>query len=142
MELVINKLCSHIDGADLANVRKRLLFAVGFDEIECWLMSVIFDRSDKSLLAKRTGCLEAINYKLRRLNEAPLSTISGGKDPTRYDRISSRFRRKRQLEDAAANPGLAKFLQQLAECAFAPANAPPEDSSADVDSTPVGEPTQ
>jgi hypothetical protein len=140
IELIINKLCACIDGADLPEVRERLLFAIGFDEIECWLLPLIFDRSDKSMLAKDTGCLEAINHKLRRLNEAPLSTAGDGKDPTRYMRISSRYRRRRQVEDAATNPGLANFLQQLASCTWVPPGAPPEDSSADSEPVPPGEP--
>lgn len=140
IELIINKLSAHIDSADLVDVRGRLLFAIGFDEIECWLLPLIFDRSDKSMLAKDTGCLEAINHKLRRLNEEPLSTVSEGKDPMRYRRISSRYRRRRQVENAATNPGLANFLQQLASCALEPPEDPSEDASADSQPMPSGEP--
>jgi hypothetical protein len=84
LELLIGKLCSYIAAEDLATVRSRLLFAIGLDEIECWLLPLVFDRSEKTSLAKDTGCLEAINHKLRKANDNPLSTKAGGKDPRRY----------------------------------------------------------
>jgi hypothetical protein len=105
IELVVSKLCSYIADEDLANVRKRLLFAVGLDEIECWLLPLVFDRSEKTSLAKTTGCLEAIDHKLKRLNEVPLFTQKDGKDPGRYARLSAPYRRRKHLDSAAINPG-------------------------------------
>jgi len=88
------------------------LFAIGFDEIECWLLPVVFDRSDKVSLVKVTGCLESVNHKLRKQNQQPLST-KAGKDPGRYRQISARYRRPRDLEGAENNPGFARFLREL-----------------------------
>jgi len=118
VEQVIRKLCSHIPDEDLAVVRDRLVFAIGLDEIECWLLPLVVDRSEKTFLAKATGCLEAVNHRLRRSNEVPLSTQRGGKDPTRYRQISAPYRRRKQLEDAATNPGFARFLRELGECSL------------------------
>jgi hypothetical protein len=122
VELIIRRLASLIPEEDLASVRDRLLFAIGLDEIECWLLPLVFDRSEKTSLNKATGCLEAINNKLRRSNDSPLSTRDGGKDPRRYARISSQYRRRKQLEDAATNPGLARFLRELDGCTLDPAD--------------------
>lgn len=120
IELLVVKLCSFIAEEDLVHVRGRLLFAIGFDEIECWLLPLVFDRSEKTFLTKTTGCLEAINRKLRQSNESPLSTAGGSKDPGRYARISAQVRRRKQLEDAAINPGFARFLRELEHCVLDP----------------------
>ena len=118
IESTVNKLCSYIADEDRASVRNRLLFAVGLDEIECWLLPLIFDRSETASLAKTTGCLETINRKLLRLNETPLSTKKAGKDPGRYARVSAPYRRRKQLDEAATNPGFARFLRELRNCAL------------------------
>jgi hypothetical protein len=108
------------------------VFAIGLDEIECWLLPVVFDRSEKPALTKVTGCLEALNAKLRKLNEAPLSTLGSGKDPRRYDRVSAKYRRRKQLEEAATNPGLLRFLCELGACVLDPeASAPAESGPVD-----------
>lgn len=118
VELIIGKLCSYIAEEDLAIVRDRLVFAIGLDEIECWLLPLVVDRSEKTFLAKTTGCLEAVNHRLRKSNEIPLSTQRGGKEPTRYRQISAPYRRRKQLEDAATNPGFARFLRELGRCSL------------------------
>ncbi len=120
IEMIVRKLCSYIAEEDLASVRDRLLFAIGLDEIECWLLPLVFDRSEKTSLAKTTGCLEALNHKLRKSNNAPLSTQRDGKDPTRYRQVSAPYRRKKQLEDASTNPGFARFLRELEACVLDP----------------------
>jgi len=120
IELIVEKLCSYIADEDLASVRKRLLFAVGLDEIECWLLPLVFDRSEKTSLAKTTGCLEAIDHKLTRLNEAPLFTKKDGKDPRRYARVSAPYRHRKHLDSAAINPGFVRFLRELGSCTLDP----------------------
>jgi hypothetical protein len=112
VELIIAKLCSEIAAEDLAGVRDRLLFAIGVDEIECWLLPAVFDRSDKRMLSKATGCLEAINRKLRKDNQVLLSS-GEHKDPQRYRRLSEKYRRRRDVEAAATNAGFIRFLEQL-----------------------------
>ena len=120
LQLIVDKICSYIAEEDLASVRGRLLFAIGIDEIECWLLPLVFDRSEKTSIAKTTGCLEAINHKLRKNNDPPLSTQKGGKDPRRYTQISALYRRRKVLDDAAVNPGFARFLRELEGCGLDP----------------------
>ena len=124
IEVIIEKLCSHIAPEDLVKVRDRLLFAIGFDEIECWLLPVVFDRSDKVSLAKVTGCMETLNHKLRKLNQRPLST-GASKDPGRYRQISAKYRRQRDLEGAQGNPGFVRFLRELGAHALDPIESTP-----------------
>ncbi len=131
IELIVEKLCSYIADEDLASVRERLLFAVGFDEIECWLLPLVFDRSEKTSLAKTTGCLEAIDRKLKKLNETPLFTKKDGKEPGRYARVSAPYRRRKHLDEATTNPGFARFVRELGGCNLDPSAetvASPEDS--------------
>jgi hypothetical protein len=116
IELVVARLCSYIASEDLQAIRDRLLFAIGLDEIECWLLPLVFDRSEKKLREKVTGCLEAINHKLKTSKEQPLSTVANGKDPRRYERVSAPFRKRRKLDEAATNPGLVRFLADLGTC--------------------------
>lgn len=120
IELVVARLCAHIAPEDLAAVRSRLLFAIGFDEIECWLLPLVFDRSEKKFLEKETGCLEAINHRLRTSREIPLSTQAKGKDPRRYDRVSAPLRQRKKLDHAATNPGFVRFLAELGRCSLDP----------------------
>jgi len=131
--LIVGKLCSYVAPEDLAAVRDRLLFAIGLDEIECWLLPLVFDRSEKKLLQKITGCLESINHKLRTSKELPLSTQANGKDPKRYERVSAPLRQRKKLAHAATNPGFVKFLEELGNCVLDPleAKAPPSDPPAD-----------
>jgi hypothetical protein len=133
VELIVGKLCSYIAPEDLAAVRDRLLFAIGLDEIECWLLSLVFDRSEKKLLEKITGCLEAINHKLRTSKELPLSTQANGKDPKRYERVSAPLRHKKKLSHAATNPGFVRFLEELGNCVLDPLDAAPPASDPPVD---------
>ncbi|HET7502059.1 MAG TPA: hypothetical protein VFK02_13675 [Kofleriaceae bacterium] len=135
VDMMINRLISFIPEQDLASVRDRLLFAIGLDEIECWLLPLVFDRSERTALSKTTGCLEAIHNKLRRSNERPLSTGDGGKDPRRYDRLSSQYRRRKQLEDAATNAGLARFVRQLGSCRL-----DPQGEQGEIGASPPGDP--
>jgi hypothetical protein len=94
----------------------RFLFAIGSDSIECWLLSLVFDRSKKAKRKKTTGCLEAMNNELRKKGRPPLS--SGGskdlKDPNEYRTLSESFEELSQIEEAAEyNPGFRRFVDQL-----------------------------
>lgn len=113
IDAVIAHLTSCIAEEDRPRVESRLLFAIGFDEIECWLLSAVFDRSERTNLAKTTGCLEAIDRKLQRQDQKPLSKPGhAGKDLRRYREVCRAFRRRRDL-DAITNPGFARFLRDL-----------------------------
>jgi hypothetical protein len=112
--MIVQHLTSCIAEEDRPLVEGRILFAIGLDEIECWLLSAVFDRSEKTHLGKTTGCLEAIDRKLLKRNREPLSKSekSGGKNLRRYREVCRNFRRRRDL-DSIVNPGFTRFLQDL-----------------------------
>lgn len=91
MFTVALKLLEHIEPAVREGHGQRILFAIGFDSIECWLMPLVFDRSQKKRLAKSTGCLEAIDHKRRADREKPLSNADGTKNGEVYRKLSKPF---------------------------------------------------
>jgi hypothetical protein len=94
--------------------QERFLFAIGSDSIECWLLSLVFDRSKKAKLRKTTGCLDAVDNELRKQNRSTLSQ-GDSKDPGAYQELSEDFTKRAQVEDAGKyNPGFQRFLKQLA----------------------------
>ena len=120
LEAIRTVLLSHIDQEFLKNEGYRLLFAIGLDEIECWLLPLVFERNEESKLRKITGCLEAINYKLKKLDRGGAVLSSNqGKYPAEYDRLSKRYQKHGVLIDAARfNQGLEYFLEQLCVCSL------------------------
>lgn len=93
----------------------RFLFAIGVDQMECWLLSLVFDKSQKAKQRKETGCLKAINHERLKQNKSPLSKgKDDDKDPVVYREISRGFKTREDVEKAAAlNSGFRKFLDQL-----------------------------
>lgn len=65
----------------------RFLFAIAVDSIECWLLPLVFDRSQKAKIRKVSGCLVAIDHERRRQKETPLSSADA-KDPAVYRDIA------------------------------------------------------
>lgn len=93
--------------------QSRFLFAIGSDSIECWLLPLVFDRSNKSKLKKTTGCLAAIDHELRKKKHPTLSQ-DDSKNPDAYRELSDQFAKKTDVENAAKyNPGFKRFLEQL-----------------------------
>jgi len=91
----------------------RFLFAIGSDSNECWLLPLVFDRSNKSKLKKTTGCLSTIDHELRKQDRPTLSK-GDSKDPDVYRELSEDFAKRAQVQEAAKhNPGFQRFLEQL-----------------------------
>jgi hypothetical protein len=85
----------------------RILFAICVREIECWLLPLW----DDAKAAKCEGCFDTLNRALRRQNENP---ISPNKDSREYERVSSRYRKRKELLDhGPKNPSLGLFLEEL-----------------------------
>lgn len=115
VEAVIQDLRGRIDPEVLAAHGHRFLFAVGVDEIECWLLGLVFDRARVTKLRKTTGCLEAANHERRRQKRSPLSDADGShKDPAVYLELSRELLKAATLRRLAkSNAGLAAFVAQL-----------------------------
>jgi hypothetical protein len=94
--------------------QERFLFAIGSDSIECWLLSLVFDRAQKSKRGKTTGCLRALDHEFREKGRPPLSK-GESKQPEAYRELSESFRTRAEVEEAAEhNPGFQRFVAQLA----------------------------
>jgi len=91
----------------------RIVFAIAVDSIECWLLPLLYD-GEAAKKAKITGCLEAANWKLRRLNRPPLSTADS-KNLASYERASRDYAKHRKLMGhRGENPSLDVFVENLA----------------------------
>lgn len=85
---------------------RRIVFAIAVDSIECWLLPLLYD-GEPAKKAKITGCLEAADWKLRRLKRPPLST-AGSKSLPSYEKASRDYSKRRNLMDhRGENPSLA-----------------------------------
>ena len=73
IEQVKIKLVAAMGPEFYARHAARIVFAVAVDAIECWLLPLLYD-GEAAKKAKITGCLEAADRKLRRLNQPTLST--------------------------------------------------------------------
>lgn len=102
---------------------RRFLFAIAVESIECWLLPLVFDRSQKAKLKKTSGCLKAIDHERRTQNKAPLSSADA-KNPAVYRDIAEGFGGRADLEaKAALNVGFKRFVEQLAAVTLPPQSA-------------------
>jgi hypothetical protein len=112
IERVIEKLKSYIDPAFYEANKDRIIFAISVDEIECWLLPLLY--SDKRA-AKTTGCLDAADRGVRKRNMPGLAA-GEKKFPAAYDFASRGYlKRKTLMKRRDANPSLGFFVQQLDE---------------------------
>jgi hypothetical protein len=122
VQAVIAKLCSLIPQAESDEVRPRLLFAIGVDETECWLLPLVFDRSEKQKRTKMTGCLKDIDHKRRLQGEATLDRGGDrGKNPDTYRALTKALTKRKALNEACrCNVGFQHFVEQLEGLNFTP----------------------
>jgi hypothetical protein len=122
VQAVIAKLCELLPTEVYNEVRPRLLFAIGVDEIECWLLPLVFDKGEKKKRAKMTGCLEAIDHKRRLQSETTLDRGGGrGKNPDSYRTLAKALTKRKVLNEACrCNAGFQHFVEQLEELYFRP----------------------
>lgn len=91
---------------------RRIVLAIAVDSIECWLLPLLYD-DEAAKKAKTTGCLEAADRKLRRLNRPPLCN-AGSKSLASYERVSRDYAKYRELmKHRGENPSLDVFVRNL-----------------------------
>ena len=113
VEQVKARLVAAMDPAFCARHAGRILFAVAVDSIECWLLPLLYDGEAAQKKAKTTGCLEAADRTLQRLNLPPLST-AGSESLRSYEKASRDYaRRKKPVEHRGENPSLDVFVANL-----------------------------
>jgi hypothetical protein len=90
----------------------RIVFAIAVDSIECWLMPLLYS-DEVAKKTKVTGCLQAADWKLRRLNRPALSK-GDHKVLSSYDMASREYmKHKKLMEHCDANPSLHVFVSLL-----------------------------
>jgi hypothetical protein len=110
---VVAKIEGLIGPDVFARIRYRLIFAIAVNEIECWLLPLLY-RNNQA--AKSTGCLKAANRALERQGKDPLSRGKDGKekDYRVYDAVSRAYlKRQTLLEEGRKSPSLAVFIENL-----------------------------
>lgn len=119
IEQVKLKLVAAMDPEFCALNAARIVFAITVDSIECWLLPLLYD-GEAAKKAKITGCLEAANRKLQRLNQLPLSKADN-KILASYESASREYSKHNKLmKHRDENPSLDIFvtnLEALASCA-------------------------
>ncbi len=104
------KLVSLITDEIYSKFEDRIIFAISVHSLECWLLPIFY--KDKKA-SKTKGCQAALNMALRKRMKMQ---ISGRKDVKIYERISSVFRKNKELRKLSpANPSLKKFIDELEE---------------------------
>lgn len=109
---VRDRLVGLIDATFLAEQGHKLVFAIAVNEIECWLLPVIFD-SDQGKARKTTGCTDAASHELRKQK---LDGLASGdkKFPKAYQQVARRFRKRKHVDAARAHsPSLDAFVVDL-----------------------------
>ncbi len=117
---VIKRLSQMIDADVLAEHPGRIVFAIAVNEIECWLLPLIFD-NDRA--EKTQGCCDAASHQLRK-KKRPGLAAGGKKFRTAYIELVREFRKRKDVDSARKrSPSLDAFVADLdAKCAPA---APP-----------------
>lgn len=129
VEALVNQVVEYLEGAVqtalgkdfLDAYRKKILFAVAVNEIECWLLPLYYQ--DKKATATN-NCLHKLNEKLGKTKERTINP--GNKEPRRYEELSRPFSKKKTLSAAVEkNPSFKIFMDRLQE-AFSGESSPDE----------------
>lgn len=112
IEQVRLRLVTAMDADFYAKHADRVVFAIAVDSIECWLLPLLYE-GEAAKKAKTTGCLDAADWKLRRLKRPPLST-AGSKSLKSYEAVSRDYtKRRRLMEHRGENASLEVFVRTL-----------------------------
>ncbi len=113
IETVSEKLIEKINKIDndfYKQYKEKLIFAISVNEIECWLLPIYFNDKNKG---RTNNCIHALNKVLSKKN-SNLIINPNKKEPTKYDKLSSDFsRRKKLLKLYPHNPSLLLFVENL-----------------------------
>jgi hypothetical protein len=96
-------------GADFLDTNKhRILYAISVDEIECWLLPLLYVDNTK---ATTTNCLFKLNQQLAKNNEKTIPKGKEGAVPT-YRKISKPYMKNKVLMDKyLQNPSFKIFIE-------------------------------
>lgn len=110
---IVTRMLQGIDHDFYEANKERIIFAVCFDEIECWFLPLFY--SDKRACAT-TGCIDKINQELRKDKGGyyiPETGKNGTNARSTYQYIFKKIKRKDIPSISQYNYGFQKFVEQM-----------------------------
>lgn len=110
---IISRLLQDVDKEFYEANKERIIFAICFDEIECWFLPLFY--SDKRACAT-TGCISKINQELSKDKSGYYIPEKGKNGPnarSTYQFIFKKIKRKEIPNIAKHNYGFQKFVEQM-----------------------------
>lgn len=112
-EDIISRLLQEVDKEFYEANKERIIFAICFDEIECWFLPLFY--SDKRACAT-TGCIGKLNQELRKNKGGfyiPEDGKNGANARSTYQFIFKKIKRKDIPHISQYNYGFRKFVEQM-----------------------------
>lgn len=110
---IITRLLQDVDNDFYEANKERIIFAICFDEIECWFLPLFY--SDKRACAT-TGCINKLNQELGKEKGGYYIPEEGKKGPkarSTYQFILKKIKRKDIPRISQYNFGFQKFVEQM-----------------------------
>ena len=110
---IISRLLQDVDKEFYETNKERIIFAICFDEIECWFLPLFY--SDKRACAT-TGCISKINQELSKDKSGYYIPEKGKNGPnarSTYQFIFKKIKRKEIPNISKHNYGFQKFVEQM-----------------------------
>lgn len=110
---IITRLLQDVDNDFYEANKERIIFAICFDEIECWFLPLFY--SDKRACAT-TGCINKLNQELGKEKGGyyiPEEGKNGPKARSTYQFILKKIKRKDISHISQYNFGFQKFVEQM-----------------------------
>lgn len=110
---IITRLLQDVDNDFYEANKERIIFAICFDEIECWFLPLFY--SDKRACAT-TGCINKLNQELGKEKGGyyiPEEGKNGPKARSTYQFILKKIKRKDIPRISQYNFGFQKFVEQM-----------------------------
>ena len=110
---IITRLLQDVDNDFYEVNKERIIFAICFDEIECWFLPLFY--SDKRACAT-TGCIDKLNQELRKDKGGyyiPEKGKNGANARSTYQFVLKKIKRKDIPGISQYNFGFQKFVEQM-----------------------------
>jgi hypothetical protein len=110
---IITRLLQDVDNDFYEVNKERIIFAICFDEIECWFLPLFY--SDKRACAT-TGCIDKLNQELRKDKGGyyiPEKGKNGANARSTYQFVLKKIKRKDIPRISQYNFGFQKFVEQM-----------------------------
>lgn len=120
VKAVVNRLMAEIGEEDMAVYGDRFVFAVGVEQLECWVLPLWFNDAKGEQTVNCTARLGGCNQLRDELSKKNYRWIrKEEKDALSYDLASREYRKRGTLtSQGSRNPSLAIFLDELSKRAI------------------------